>query len=632
MKRPSTTAHATGPIGDGDERAKRMRSNPFMMALNRSRPTPAPAPAPAPAAAGIDDDGNDDGNDDDDDHFLTPLPKIPLPPPDPILYPDSEAEKYPIFTTADAETDGANSNTYKSTTCIGSMRERAWRFIRTFRDERKFTKATYNFRMDGYSLKQINDAVIGTFQVMKCQYKLNISLGYILYNAVEDRFRYHYPCMNNNGMFPLPMLVTCEDDVRKVIGAIDALDPQDWVTTMRPTTAWSLRAITNVTLILFKCPPFPIGAPVELPDYITNNKAIMSLVHSHRSRERRYNDNLCFFRCLALSQGATEKKNLRSQTLELFAKWCHHKEKNWDADTFQGVELDEMSELERCFGTNVYIYSLVPPPPPTSDLPDNSDNDGDDDDGGFDALACHSPIAESEIDEAEVAIDLGRPECEDLVPEERPGPRNLFIDDEAAEDSGREDDDGEEEEEEEDDGEGVDQDMEEAAAGGSEDDAPQRKKRKMEMVKRQNQKGMPLKINGPADLTNITPCAELVRRPTSHFTDTLCMNLYANHLSYIKNMALYCGVFRCDKCQRSFRHSGSFHRHVGTCVGNTKTQPRFPGGAFNIQPDLHELLRDEGFDTTALTPLKEENFMATWVRIRISGKGWGEGGREGGSG
>ncbi len=254
-KQPFTTAPAAGPVGDGDARARRMLSNPFMMAMNRSRPTPA-APAPAPAAAGINDDDDDDGG---DDHFLTPLPKIPLPPPDPFLYPDSEAEKYPLFTTADAEMDGANDNNYKSAPCIGSIRKRAWLFIRTFRDERKFTKATYNFRMDGYSLKQINDAVIGTFQATKCQYKLNISLGYILYNAAEDRFRYHYPCMNNNGMFPLPMLVTCEDDVRKVISAIDALDPQDWVTTMRPTTAWSLRAITNVTLILFKCPPFPIG-------------------------------------------------------------------------------------------------------------------------------------------------------------------------------------------------------------------------------------------------------------------------------------------------------------------------------------------------------------------------------------
>ena len=62
--------------------------------------------------------------------------------------------------------------------------------------------------------------------------------------------------------------------------------------------------------------------------------------------------------------------------------------------------------------------------------------------------------------------------------------------------------------------------------------------------------------------------AELVRRSLCHYTDTMYVNLYETHYSYIQDILMYCHSYRCRKCGDSlWRWQRDLHRHESVCEG-----------------------------------------------------------------
>ncbi|MEW8548702.1 MAG: hypothetical protein AB2693_34810, partial [Candidatus Thiodiazotropha sp.] len=57
---------------------------------------------------------------------------------------------------------------------------------------------------------------------------------------------------------------------------------------------------------------------------------------------------------------------------------------------------------------------------------------------------------------------------------------------------------------------------------------------------------------------------------------TMYVNLYENHMSYIRNFSQYAQKYQCQSCQRHFDHAGNLHKHQKTCIN--KTQFVYPGG------------------------------------------------------
>ncbi|KAK3736484.1 hypothetical protein QZH41_017403, partial [Actinostola sp. cb2023] len=106
----------------------------------------------------------------------------------------------------------------------------------------------------------------------------------------------------------------------------------------------------------------PIGRSVLLPHYILNNRGIISLDCHERSGQP-YRDQLCFFRCLALHNGC-HLKNLERDTKHYFERYLERFPQ--EAGIFQGIKLEELSELEKLYEINIAVYSLEP---------DNSDED-----------------------------------------------------------------------------------------------------------------------------------------------------------------------------------------------------------------------------------------------------------------
>jgi len=88
--------------------------------------------------------------------------------------------------------------------------------------------------------------------------------------------------------------------------------------------------------------------------------------------------------------------------------------------------------------------------------------------------------------------------------------------------------------------------------------------------------------------------AHIVRRSHQHYPETMYLNLYKDHFSFIKNVNCYSKSYQCSRCLKYWKHAGKLHRHEVKC--EAKTRLRFPGAAYVVPPTIFEKLGDEGID------------------------------------
>ena len=96
----------------------------------------------------------------------------------------------------------------------------------------------------------------------------------------------------------------------------------------------------------------PIGKSTRLPLYVLNNPTILSLDCNNQTG-RPYEDNLCFFRCLAAHRGC-HPNNLERDTQHFYGRYVEVSN-----DKFEAVSLDELPELEKLFELNIFVYELI---------------------------------------------------------------------------------------------------------------------------------------------------------------------------------------------------------------------------------------------------------------------------------
>ena len=104
--------------------------------------------------------------------------------------------------------------------------------------------------------------------------------------------------------------------------------------------------IPNITFYINHIKDAPLGAPISLPDYIMNN---------HGLRNVSAGDHLCFFRCLAVHQGA-DPRWCEKTAKNLFHAYCTRFDVA-PAD-FAGVQLFDFLHLEDFFELNLIAYEL----------------------------------------------------------------------------------------------------------------------------------------------------------------------------------------------------------------------------------------------------------------------------------
>ena len=95
------------------------------------------------------------------------------------------------------------------------------------------------------------------------------------------------------------------------------------------------------------------------------------------------------------------------------------------------------------------------------------------------------------------------------------------------------------------------------------------------------------------EITDGTTVGELVRRSLCQFTDTMTLNLYETHFSYIRDINMYCHSYRCSTCDESlWKYPSLLKRHELTCEGGIRRV--YKGGVYRPPASIFERLDDEG--------------------------------------
>ena len=87
--------------------------------------------------------------------------------------------------------------------------------------------------------------------------------------------------------------------------------------------------------------------------------------------------------------------------------------------------------------------------------------------------------------------------------------------------------------------------------------------------------------------------AKLVHRSLRKHADTMFVNLYETHFSYIRDMKKFSHSYTCSKCGESlWRYPSLLKRHELTCEGGIRRV--YKGGVYHPTPSVFQRLEDEG--------------------------------------
>ena len=171
-------------------------------------------------------------------------------------------------------------------------------------------------------------------------------------------YRYYHSSCNCCGRYlDEPSLITDRGDFDEFLERIKQNDILQWVISQRPDSQWICELVTNVTFFINKIINYPIWCVSmnSLPTYIKKNKAVIGL-EREPVNDKRYNDNLCLFKCLALHRGG-DVRHLESAVTKLYE--TYKQDDDVSMEEFAGVTLEDLYRVETTFQTNVCVYKLV---------------------------------------------------------------------------------------------------------------------------------------------------------------------------------------------------------------------------------------------------------------------------------
>ncbi len=247
---------------------------------------------------------------------------------------------------------------------------RHWHQIRTQFTRQNHLLNWYNYRLSSLQPQELINHLEQIFTDQKTEFKINVSFGFILRNNETGVLQYYYASRNNNLLFESPFQIATEADLQQVRQTLEDTDILEWVRQQRPNSKWVVEQLTNVTFFMTKLRDHPIGRGKILPHYIVENRGIVPLDRDQHGN-RPYNDNLCFFRALALHNGC-HVTNLKRDTNHYYERY---RETMKQKKKFRGVKIEDLPDLEHLFEVNVFVYSLEPTKPDGDDEDDINEAD-----------------------------------------------------------------------------------------------------------------------------------------------------------------------------------------------------------------------------------------------------------------
>ena len=160
-----------------------------------------------------------------------------------------------------------------------------------------------------------------------------------MYHTITDTYKYHY-VSTNNLLFDKAVPILTTKHIADLMKHIVSLDLATNFYLKKTSSGWVLASLTNIEYLITELKNVPIGNPDQLPAYIKNSKSIHSLTHN-KNNGKKYEDNKCFFRCLALHQGA-KLKGLETLTNKIKKEL----EDNFGENLDEGVTLAHITDIE----------------------------------------------------------------------------------------------------------------------------------------------------------------------------------------------------------------------------------------------------------------------------------------------
>lgn len=176
-------------------------------------------------------------------------------------------------------------------------------------------------------------------------FKINISMSMTLRNNVTGELR-EYEYSTNTRILHHPFTINNRKSLEAYFLELKKQDLVQMYLKRRPNSKWIFHKFTQYAIEIYRL-EHTIGAPVSLPLYLVNNRAINSL--------NTFDDNLCFWRCLALQRGCKRIDRSTSQARKLFTEYY----KSNDYKNYKGLDyINELTKVENHFKVSVNIYQL----------------------------------------------------------------------------------------------------------------------------------------------------------------------------------------------------------------------------------------------------------------------------------
>ena len=221
-------------------------------------------------------------------------------------------------------------------------------------------QSIFNVRFSTFNkdqgVEEIIQALTTIHENQVFSYKVALSFGRILTctEDAEEKVMYFHASANNSSLFydsdnhqDAYFLVSNDDSFQTCLQVITSSVKDD---THRPNTKWQTvgNVNANITILRSSGGNVLLGRLDKIPPNF--NKRGMVHFHRHPKTKRVYNDNLCFFRCVA--QHLYKSTSL---VLQLF----HKAYPDVDPYNFKGVSLNDITRLEELFQIRVRIFSLT---------------------------------------------------------------------------------------------------------------------------------------------------------------------------------------------------------------------------------------------------------------------------------
>lgn len=209
-----------------------------------------------------------------------------------------------------------------------------------------------NHRIDSsFTYRELYNLLEEIYITEATAFKINLGFGFMLYNIIEEEFKYYYNSTNNL-LFEHAFTISNQQNVSDFFNKVVNLDLLTNYYLKKPSSSYVLCGLINLEVFIFPIQDTLIGTPTDLPKFIKQSKSIISLTH-HKSPTYRYIDNRCFFRCLSIHHG------LNTFGLEKYTKKLLSQFESYHGKSLKnGVSLNDIPNLEVFFHVSINIYAL----------------------------------------------------------------------------------------------------------------------------------------------------------------------------------------------------------------------------------------------------------------------------------